>query len=149
DRNLQTIVQDAVVDAYAAGTNTWAPTAGGAAVVVLEPSTGKVLAMYSFPAYDPNVLNPQNNHPLLTDSTLQDLFNNPLTPLVNRATQGQYPPGSVFKIVSTAAALESGVVTPDTSYTCTGVWDGLGQDNLRYDWLKDGHGEILFRQALT
>jgi penicillin-binding protein 2 len=149
DRKTQGDVQDIIQEAYDGGANTWAPTAGGAAVVVLEVKTGKVLAMASYPYYDPNVLNPLNSHPLLTDNTVQELFNNPLKPFLNRATQGQYPPGSVFKIVTTAAALESGVEKPDSVYNCTGVWSGLGPDNLRYDWLKDGHGEITFAQALT
>ncbi len=149
DRNLQAAVQDTLQEAYQAGANTWVPKAGGAAVVVLDVKTGYVLAMASVPDFDPNMLNPLNSHPLLTDSTLQDLFNNPLKPFLNRATQGQYPAGSIFKIVTTAAALESGVETPDSTYNCTGTWTGLGADNPRYDWLKDGHGVLTFAQALT
>lgn len=149
DRKTQGDVQDIIQEAYDGGANTWAPTAGGAAVVMLDVKTGKVLAMASYPYYDPNVLNPLNSHPLLTNNTVQELFNNPLKPFLNRATQGQYPPGSIFKIVTMATALESGVEKPDSVYNCTGVWGGLGPDNLRYDWLKDGHGEITFAQALT
>jgi len=149
DRKTQADVQDIIQEAYNAGANTWVPTAGGASIVVLEVKTGKVLAMASYPYYDPNVLNPLNSHPLLTESTVQELFNNPLKPFLNRATQGRYPPGSVFKIVTMSAALESGVLTPDSVYNCTGVWGGLGPDNPKYDWLKDGHGEITFAQALT
>ena len=149
DRNLQTIVQDAIEDAYRAGAETWVPTAGGAAVVVLDVNTGDVLAMASYPYFDPNVLHPYNNHPLMTETYLDDLFNNPLRPFLNRATQGQYPPGSIFKIVTAATALESGLFRADTFYTCTGVWAELGEDNLRYDWLEGGHGTITLAQGLT
>jgi penicillin-binding protein 2 len=149
DRNLQAIVQDTMQDAYLAGANTWAPQAGGMAIVVLDVNSGDVLAMASYPYYDPNVLSPVNSHPLSTPQYLSDLFNNPLKPFLNRATQGIYPPGSVFKIVTTAAALESGVLQPNTLYSCSGVWGGLGANNLRYDWLEEGHGDIEFRQALT
>ena len=64
DRKLQTMVQDIIQEAYVAGAPTWAPTAGGASVVVLDVKTGAVLAMANYPYYRPNVLNPFNSHPL-------------------------------------------------------------------------------------
>jgi cell division protein FtsI/penicillin-binding protein 2 len=76
----------------------------------------------------------------------------PSTPLVNRAMLGNYPAGSIFKIVSTAAGLDSGVYQRDTRYTCTAVWsnpnDVLPQ---RKDWIygQGAHGTINFQQALT
>ncbi len=149
DRNLQAIVQDAIEEAYRAGANTWAPMAGGAAVVVMDVNTGNVLAMASFPYFDPNVLNPYNNHPFLTDNYLSDLFNNPRHPFFNRATQGEYPPGSLFKIVTISAALGSGLFQPETEYTCTGIWSELGQASQRLDWKEGGHGTITLVQALT
>lgn len=149
DRNLQTMVQDIIQEAYSAGSATWAPTAGGSSVVVLDVNTGAVLAMYSDPYYDPNVLNPFNNHSLYTNTYIQDLINNPLKPFLNRATQGEYPAGSVFKVVSMSAALGSDLFEPGTPYTCTGVWTGLGANNPRYDWLEGGHGTITLAQALT
>jgi penicillin-binding protein 2 len=149
DRKLQGIVQDTLTEAYLAGTKTWSPNAGGAAVVVLDVNTGNVLAMASYPDFDPNTLNPLNNNPRTTATSYQDLVNSSFKPFLNRAAQGQYPPGSVFKIVTTASALESGVFTPSSTYTCTGVWDGLGEQARRYDWKKDGHGTITFAQALT
>ncbi len=150
DRGLQEIVQDAVTEAYRAGELTWAPTAGGAAVVVLDVNTGDVRAMFSYPYYDPNALNPNNLHPQAQTGTYaQDLLNDPRKPLLNRATQGVYPPGSIFKIVPMAAVLESGLLSPDASYTCTGVWTELGVDNPRYDWFEGGHGTLTLEQALT
>ncbi len=146
DRNLQVIVQDAIEEAYRTAEKTWAPTAGGASVVVLDVNTGDVLAMASYPSFDPNVLsNP--DHPL--SGAIDDWLNNPLKPFLNRPTQGQYPPGSVFKVISTIAALESGIFQTDSSYTCTGVWDELGQESIRYDWLEGGHGPLTLLQGLT
>lgn len=150
DRNLQMIVQDAVEEAYRVSEETWAPTAGGASVVVLDVNTGDVLAMYSYPAFDPNALNPNNNHPLTAagDNYLNYVFSSPLKPLLNRATQGEYAPGSLFKLVTIITTLESGVFEPDSTYTCTGVWNGLG-NFVRRDWLEGGHGELTLMQGLT
>lgn len=151
DRNLQTMVQDIIQEAYSAGELTWAQpqVVGGAAVVVLDVNTGAVLAMYSYPYFDPNVLNPNNSHPLYTNTYLQELIDNPLKPYFNRATQGEYPGGSVFKVVTMSTALGSDLFEPSTPYTCTGVWTGLGADTPRYDWLEGGHGPITLAQALT
>ena len=149
DRNLQAIVQDAIEGAYRAGKPTWAPTAGGTAVVVLDVHTGAVLAMASYPYYDPNVLVPANSHPFATERGLSQMLNNPLDPLLNRATQGLYPLGSVFKIVTTATALESSLFVPDSTYTCTGVWTGLGADTPYPDWKEGGHGTLTLAQGLT
>lgn len=148
DRNLQGIVQDAVEEAYRVSERTWAPRAGGASVVVVDVNTGDILAMDSYPRFDPNVFNPLNYHPLATEGFRQELLNNPLRPLLNRTTQGQYAPGSVFKIISTATALGSGLFQTDTTYTCVGQWNELG-NFVRYDWLARGHGTLTLQQGLT
>ncbi len=76
-------------------------------VLVLDPHTGAILALVSHPAYDPNRL----------DETWETLRDAPDTPLLNRATQGLYPPGSAFKTVTLAAALESGLTSPEEVFT--------------------------------
>lgn len=109
------------------------------AAVVLERDTGKVLAMASSPGYNPNGFQTEN---INWDSWLADIYNDPNTPLFNRATQGQYPLGSVFKIITMASALESGIYTPESTYECGYFFDeapGLDLNDWTYDWfLEDG-----------
>ncbi len=84
------------------------------AVVALDPRTGAVLAMVSHPNYDPNGL--VSHDPQVEKETWERLNEDPARPLVNRAIGGNlYPPGSVFKIVTAAAALESGDYTPEST----------------------------------
>lgn len=85
--------------------------AGFGAVVAIEPASGRVRAMASNPPYDPNTV-PQR---------LSRLNRDPSAPLLNRATQGQYPPGSTFKVVPASAALDSGAIGPETTIDAPGT----------------------------
>ena len=119
------------------------------AVVVLNPETGEVLAMASNPTFDSNVFeSASRDNPALTG-----ILNDPGKPLLNRATQGQYPPGSVFKVPMLGAALMSGLYTRNTTYTCTGKWDLLGPSAVKYDWTVTfgvpPHGKVDLVQALA
>ena len=104
-------VQEAAWDAMAKGCN-GGPCKGS--VVALEPSTGKILAMVSAPSYDPNLLASHDGN--VQAQAWQQLRDNPDNPLVNRAISETYPPGSTFKVITTAAALAKGA-TPDTQVT--------------------------------
>src|SRR5690606_38060654 len=83
-------------------------------VVAIEPSTGKILAMVSTPSYDPNRLSGHDG--AATSAAWDELNSDPDKPMLNRAISQTYPPGSTFKVVTTAAALAWGV-TPDDQLT--------------------------------
>lgn len=76
------------------------------AVVALEPSTGQILAMVSAPSYDPNLL--ASHDPEVQADAWHQLGDDPASPLTNRAISERYPPGSTFKVITTAAALAAG-----------------------------------------
>ena len=118
-------------------------------IIVMNPLDGQVLAMVSLPDYDANLFDPTNRNSAGLSSVLQD----PGKPLVNRATQGTYPAGSVFKIPMMGAALLSGLYTKDSTYTCTGTWNLLGPTAVKYDWTVSfgvkPHGTINLVQALS
>ena len=104
------------------------------AIVVMERDTGRVLAMVSNPGYDQNRFvadNPNNNNGVLLNELLSDTDQ----PLLNRGAQSSYPLGSVFKIITMSAALETGVFTNDSTYDCQSDFrelDGVVLD----DWTK-------------
>ncbi|MBI5674535.1 MAG: penicillin-binding protein 2 [Nitrospirae bacterium] len=102
------------------------------AVVVLNANTGEVLALASAPAFDPNLFAKGINY-----RDWQALLNDPQKPLLNRAIQSQYPPGSTFKIVSAIAALEEGVITDSTSFNCSG---SINFGRRFRCWKDGGHG---------
>ena len=114
------------------------------AIAVLEVDTGKVLALATYPNFDPNLFS--NG---ISSGQWQSLQADGRRPLVNRATQGTYPAGSVFKVVTMAAGMEAGGLTANSSFICRGTWTGLGPQWPKTCWLKSGHGNIPLNKALT
>lgn len=86
------------------------------AAIAMDPGSGKVLALVSFPSFDPNVFTQGEN-----ESAISEIFSRPTAPILNRAIGGTYPPGSTFKIVSSLAALASGKVSPNTIIQDNGI----------------------------
>jgi penicillin-binding protein A len=112
--------------------------AGFGAVVAIEPFSGRVKVLASNPPYDPNRV----------PFELKSLNENELeAPLVDRATQGLYPPGSTFKVVTAAAGLDSGTIGPETTIDAPGELDVQGQP-LQNDFTED-FGPIALDTALT
>lgn len=106
-------------------------------VVAIEPSTGAIKAMVSVPPYDPNDV----------PSQFAELSNDSGSPMVNRATQSTYPPGSTFKLVTAAAALDSGAITPDDTITSPATIDIQGNPLANAD--ATDYGDINVTTALT
>lgn len=132
DLDLQRVAEDALGDFQGA-------------VVALNPNNGEILALATNPHYDPNELTWGHFDVALWEALVADAAR----PLLNRATQGLYPTGSVFKVVTAAAAMEGAGFSPQTTVNCTGSWAGLGPGWVKYDWLKTGHGAMDFRSAIV
>lgn len=101
------------------------------AIVVLERDTGRVLAMVSSPGFNPNWADVNN-----FNQDWNSYFPDEVRRFFNRATQGQYPPGSIFKVITMSAALESGIYEPANTLDCGHEWHGLAGITL-YDWTLD------------
>jgi penicillin-binding protein 2 len=112
------------------------------AIIAIETTTGDVLAMASRPAFDPNVLSRE-----LTAKQWEKIVQDEGHPLTNRATQGQYPPGSTFKIVVAAAGLETGTVNATTTVRCAGGYPFGGR--VYRDWKAQGHGVMDVVDAIV
>ncbi|KXL52752.1 penicillin-binding protein A [Anaerotignum neopropionicum] len=107
------------------------------AVVVVEPSTGRILALQAYPDFDPNTVSANWEN-------LKDAEN---SPLVNRATQGLYPPGSTFKLVSSLAVMENIQDWQSRTYECTGR--ASFENKVIHCYNKKAHGTVDLKQALT
>jgi penicillin-binding protein 2 len=109
--------------------------------VVLDPRNGDVLAMVSSPAYNPNVYSRR-----FTPDVYKVITSNPFKIELNRAIQGMYSPGSVFKIVMAMAGLSEGVIGPNTTFTCGGSGVFFGR-RFRC-WKREGHGAVNVERAM-
>jgi penicillin-binding protein 2 len=147
-KQSQNIYTTLDIDAQEIAEKAVSARARAGAAVVMDVSNGNVLALASHPTWDPNKLSQR-----MTPAEFRALMNDPGDPLVNRATQGAYQPGSVFKIVAYAAAIEKGGYSSNSLFNDPGFWDGLGQNNRKYCWTwpitGKGHGTLSLSSALT
>ncbi len=102
-------------------------------VVAISPDSGEILALVSKPAY-----NPSDPAPYLSKAN---------KPFLNRAIAGLYAPGSVFKIITSIAALETGAITPEEEYNCSGMM--VFGDREFHCWKEEGHGWVSFKDAFA
>jgi penicillin-binding protein 2 len=111
------------------------------AAVAMDPRNGEILTMISSPEFNPNVYSKR-----FTTQTYKSIFSNPFKIELNRAIQGLYSPGSVFKTVMAAAGLEEGAIGPSTTFDCGGSGVFFGR-RFRC-WQKNGHGAVSVERAL-
>jgi penicillin-binding protein 2 len=112
------------------------------AIVALDPTNGDILAMASRPAFDPNVLSRE-----LTAKQWVEIVQDEGRPLNNRASQGQYPPGSTFKVPMAVAVLETKTMSPSSTVFCNGSYQ-FGT-RVYHDWKASGHGAVDLHTALV
>jgi len=110
--------------------------------IVMDPRNGNIMALINKPSFEPNLFNRG-----ISGGNWKDLMANPLCPLQNRAISGQYPPGSTYKVVVAAAALEEGLITEDTRIFCDGTYR-MGDRTFRC-WKKGGHGKMDLHRAIV
>ncbi|MFZ4827996.1 MAG: penicillin-binding transpeptidase domain-containing protein [Phototrophicaceae bacterium] len=157
DRDLQLAAGRILSESYSLASGNWGSLdiSPGAAIIMLEVNTGKILAMASYPTFSPGVYNPDTYAPNRGDIIAQ-YVNDTRNPLTNRVTEQQYSPGSVFKIVSTVAIANEQLIGNNDNFYCGLTWDGstaYGDTfSPRSDWrLTDGleaTGDIVPSQAL-
>jgi penicillin-binding protein 2 len=111
-------------------------------VVAMDPRDGSIRVMVSRPAFDPNLFNKG-----ISVEEWKRLAADPLRPMENKAIQGQYPAGSTYKLITAAAALGEGLITPETTFNCPGSFH-LGNHEFKC-WQKKGHGRMNLHRAIV
>lgn len=114
-------------------------------IVALDVTDGSVLAMASYPTYDPSYFT--NGIP----QDLWDVYNSEEShaPMLNRAINGQYAAASTFKAFTSMAGLHYGFADSESEWTCTGKWDGFGSGDIQRCWLKTGHGTLGLHEGIV
>jgi penicillin-binding protein 2 len=113
------------------------------AAVVMRPATGEILAMVSYPWYDPNLFNRSD-----MGAEYQALLNDPNKPFINRAIQSNYPPASTFKVVMTTGILAENAFPPDQLIDCRGEMS-YGDRQWRCHIRRPGHGRLNLQRAMA
>ena len=112
------------------------------AIVILDPNTGDILALASWPTFDPNEF-----VPFISSAKFKQLQDDPDIPLLPRAYRSAYPPGSTFKVAVGLAAFETNTITPHDQYECVPAME-VGNVTF-HNWKKTDRGSLNFVQALT
>ncbi len=137
DRDLQLATAQALADAYNYAQPSWGKLSPGAGVAIIDVRNGAILALASYPTYDPGLFSPKTPYPF-PGAYIAQLARNPNGAFFNRAFQGQYAPGSTFKIITAAAAANEKVIGPTDNFYCDLEWkDGKKYGDtlpVRLDW---------------
>lgn len=141
DYNIQKTAEKALVRAVSEVEAVNGEKSGGA-VVVLEANSGAVLAMASYPQYDPNLFARG-----ISQKDYDSIISNRATPLLNRVIHGAYPCASTFKLVTAASAMDYGIVSPDDYFYCSGAYDLGG--HIFNCFVTSGHGSVSFRDSIA
>jgi len=112
------------------------------AIVALDPNNGEILSLVSSPAYNPNLF-----AGFLSEEEWLSLKKDPLHPLTNRTIQGQYAPGSIFKVITAIAALERGLASRNKKFSCSGAFPF--KDRVFRCWKEKGHGTLNLKEAIV
>ena len=112
------------------------------AALIIDANNGDILSSASSPSYDPNIFSKN-----LKESDWQDLINSENSPLINRAINGLYPPGSTFKPVVALAALKYGIIKATDKFFCNGLYT-LGDRDF-HCWNRTGHGKVNLTDAIA
>jgi penicillin-binding protein 2 len=151
DSDLQAVTETALQNALSEAHRQKFPKANAGAAVVLDVTNGEVLAMASYPTYDPSQFLSgisSSQWAALTATTSA-------YPLNDRVIMSAYPPASTFKAITGLGALQEGFITPTTAYNAPYTWIFPGHENnknpwwQKHDWNKNGHGVIDFTQAVA
>ncbi|MEE9277266.1 MAG: penicillin-binding transpeptidase domain-containing protein [Dehalococcoidia bacterium] len=114
------------------------------AVVALDPRSNEILALVSFPRFDPNDFVRR-----LTEEEFEEYFGDERQPFVNRTVEQIYAPGSIFKVVTLAAGLEAGGLDETSRLNCPAIWTGLGEETPLPNWKEENRGLLTLAQALA
>lgn len=137
DRDLQIAVARALNDAFNYAEINWASVSTGAAAVVIDVRTGEILALQSYPTFDPNLFNRNSSYTNALPLIAQ-LNTDRRTPLSNKAVSQQYAPGSIYKLLTAIAVTDEGIWPPDRIFDCTLTWRGQERFGdarpFRQDW---------------
>lgn len=117
----------------------------GGAVVIMDVRDGGIVAMASYPTFDPS---------LFVGGITQDVWDvysseGSYNPMLNRAISGQYPAASTYKAFTSLAALENGICDENSTWACTGAWDGWNTGQPQHCWERSGHGTLDLRGGIV
>ncbi|MCY3781322.1 MAG: penicillin-binding transpeptidase domain-containing protein [Chloroflexi bacterium] len=156
DRDLQAAMAQALSDAVNYALLNWGGITTGGALVAMNANSGEILALASYPSFDPRIFSRDTEYNVL--GAITRLNADPRTPFINKALAEQYTPGSVYKIVTALAAASEKIWSRDEIFNCDYYWYGGrygDSEPVRTDWRlletppKDPAGSVTMAEALA